>query len=104
MVFDVKCNECFLSQAHKFDMYVLYCKNKPESTTVLMQNSGTFFEGIQKNHNIEHPIPAYLIKPVQRITKYQLLLKDLLACCDEGQGEIKVGLKIYGFFIGFVND
>ena len=29
---------------------------------------------------MEHPIAAYLIKPVQRITKYQLLLKDLLSC------------------------
>jgi len=58
---------------------------------MLMQNAGTFFDTIQnQNPNIEHPIPAYLIKPVQRITKYQLLLKDLLACCDEGQGEIKV--------------
>jgi triple functional domain protein len=35
-----------------------------------------------------------LIKPVQRITKYQLLLKDLQSCCDEGQGEIKDGLEV----------
>ena len=57
---------------------------------MIIQNAGGFFDGIQKVHNIEHPIPAYLIKPVQRITKYQLLLKDLQSCCDEGQGEVKV--------------
>ncbi len=44
---------------------------------------------------MEHPIAAYLIKPVQRVTKYQLLLKDLLSCCCEGgQGEIKEGLDV----------
>ena len=28
-------------------------------------------------------LDSYLIKPIQRITKYQLLLKDLLTCCEE---------------------
>lgn len=44
---------------------------------------------VQRKKKLEHPLAAYLIKPVQRITKYQLLLKDLQACCQEGQGEIK---------------
>jgi hypothetical protein len=30
------------------------------------------------------PLAAYLLKPVQRITKYQLLLKDLLKFSDTG--------------------
>jgi triple functional domain protein len=77
-------------QASKFDMYVQYCRNKPESNSLLVTHGGSFFEDLQKKHHIEHPIAAYLIKPVQRITKYQLLLKDLQGCCDEGQGEIKV--------------
>lgn len=48
------------------------------------------FNRVQRKKKLEHPLAAYLIKPVQRITKYQLLLKDLQACCAEGQGEIKV--------------
>lgn len=47
-------------------------------------------------------LPAYLIKPVQRITKYQLLLKDLLNCCEESKGEIKVCdifLQKFKFFL-----
>ncbi|CAB0008921.1 unnamed protein product, partial [Nesidiocoris tenuis] len=71
-------------------MYVEYCKNKPESNSTLVSYGGAYFEELQKKGNVEHPIAAYLIKPVQRITKYQLLLKDLQSCCDEGQGEIKV--------------
>lgn len=50
---------------------------------------------MQHKHNVPHPIAAYLIKPVQRITKYQLLLKDLLSCCEEDQGEIKVSYFHY---------
>lgn len=45
---------------------------------------------VQRKKKLEHPLLAYLIKPVQRITKYQLLLKDLQTCCAESQGEIKV--------------
>ena len=33
-------------------------------------------------------------QPVQRITKYQLLLKDLLSCSSESGGEIKEGLEV----------
>lgn len=81
---------CFVTWASKFDMYVHYCKNKPLSNTLMVQHSGTFFEELQRKHKVDHPLPAFLIKPVQRITKYQLLLKDLQSCCDEGQGEIRV--------------
>lgn len=86
---------CFVTWATKFDMYVHYCKNKPESNSLLVQHGGGYFEELQKKHKVEHPIAAYLIKPVQRITKYQLLLKDLQSCCQEGQGEIKVVINIY---------
>ncbi|KAH0808594.1 hypothetical protein GEV33_014197 [Tenebrio molitor] len=85
---------CFVTWAQKFDMYVHYCKNKPESNSLLVQHGGGYFEELQKKHKVEHPIAAYLIKPVQRITKYQLLLKDLQSCCQEGQGEIKDGLEV----------
>ncbi|XP_060534993.1 triple functional domain protein isoform X2 [Cylas formicarius] len=85
---------CFVTWAIKFDMYVHYCKNKPESNSLLVQHGGIYYEDLQKRHKVEHPIAAYLIKPVQRITKYQLLLKDLQSCCNEGQGEIKDGLEV----------
>lgn len=64
-------------KAAKFDIYVTYCKNKSESNQLLVTHGGTWFEDLQRKHRVEHPISAYLIKPVQRITKYQLLLKDL---------------------------
>ncbi|KAK4312675.1 hypothetical protein Pmani_015918 [Petrolisthes manimaculis] len=86
---------CFVTWAPQFDVYVKYCKAQPESNRVLVSHAGTFYEEVQRRHGVEHPIPAYLIKPVQRITKYQLLLKELLSCCeDENQGEIKDGLEV----------
>lgn len=86
---------CFVTWAKSFDVYVEYCKNKPESNQLIVQHSESFFENLQQKHNVTHPVSAYLIKPVQRITKYQLLLRDLLQSCDEtGQNEIKDGLEV----------
>ena len=84
-----------MTWSSSFDIYVEYCKNKQDSNFILVQFSGQFFDDIRQRLNITHPIDAYLIKPVQRITKYQLLLKDLLSCCDSGQeGEIRDGLDV----------
>uniref|UniRef100_A0A8C2BIR5 non-specific serine/threonine protein kinase n=1 Tax=Cyprinus carpio TaxID=7962 RepID=A0A8C2BIR5_CYPCA len=85
---------CFVTWADKFRMYVNYCKNKPDSTQLILEHAGTYFDEIQQRHRLANSISSYLIKPVQRITKYQLLLKELLTCCEEGKGEIKDGLEV----------
>lgn len=85
---------CFVTWARSFDCYVNYCKNKTDSMSLLlMPGVQEDFDDIQKKHHVLHPISAYLIKPVQRITRYQLLLKELLSCC-EIQGEIRDGLEV----------
>ncbi|XP_069472766.1 kalirin isoform X6 [Ambystoma mexicanum] len=85
---------CFVTWADKFQMYVTYCKNKPDSSQLILEHAGAFFDEIQQRHGLANSISSYLIKPVQRITKYQLLLKELLTCCEEGKGEIKDGLEV----------
>ncbi|XP_072536297.1 triple functional domain protein isoform X4 [Salminus brasiliensis] len=85
---------CFVTWADKFQMYVNYCKNKPDSTQLILDHAGPYFDEIQQRHRLANSISSYLIKPVQRITKYQLLLKELLTCCEEGKGEIKDGLEV----------
>ncbi|XP_028316644.1 triple functional domain protein-like isoform X3 [Gouania willdenowi] len=85
---------CFVTWADKFQMYVNYCKNKPDSTQLILEHAGNYFDEIQQRHRLANTISSYLIKPVQRITKYQLLLKELLTCCEEGKGEIKDGLEV----------
>nr|XP_057937172.1 kalirin isoform X1 [Doryrhamphus excisus] len=85
---------CFVTWADKFHIYVDYCKNKPDSSQLILEHAGTFFDDIQQQRGLANSISSYLIKPVQRITKYQLLLKELLSCCEEGKGEIKDGLEV----------
>ena len=84
---------CFVTWASKFDSYVKYCTNKPHSTNLLVAHGGSYFEALQRRNALEHPIAAYLIKPVQRITKYQLLLKDLLSCCDRWVSQHNILLR-----------
>ncbi|KAM4602116.1 kalirin-like [Polymixia lowei] len=85
---------CFVTWADKFHMYVTYCRNKPDSSLLIQQHGATFFQEVQRRHGLTNSVSSALIKPVQRITKYQLLLKELLACCEEGKGEIKEGLDV----------
>lgn len=62
--------------------------NKPKSEALRLQcaSDNAFFKECQRKLNHKLPLDAYLLKPVQRITKYQLLLKDLLKY-SEGSGE-----------------
>ena len=52
-----------------------------------------WFSEVQKRRSVPESVDSFLIKPVQRITKYQLLLKDLLAC-SRRPGEIAEALDV----------
>lgn len=58
-------------------MYSEYCKNRSNSETLVNEGAEcqAFFKGIQRNLAHALDLNAYLLKPVQRITKYQLLIK-----------------------------
>nr|XP_006823010.1 PREDICTED: uncharacterized protein LOC100378837 [Saccoglossus kowalevskii] len=71
----------FIKWQHKFEMYVQYCKNKQKSEALLSsQVAKNFFEDIGRalGGDKQLSLSDYLIKPVQRITKYQLLLKEIV--------------------------
>lgn len=34
----------FLFKADKFQMYVNYCKNKPDSTQLILEHAGNYFD------------------------------------------------------------
>ena len=61
----------------EFQMYSVYCKNRSQSEALINESteSQAFFKGIQMNLAHQLSLDSYLLKPVQRITKYQLLLK-----------------------------
>ncbi|XP_066915700.1 guanine nucleotide exchange factor DBS-like [Clytia hemisphaerica] len=70
---------CFLDKKEEFQFYATYCKNKPKSELLRNElHKTTFLQAIQKQ--LGHPLnlDSYLLKPVQRITKYKLLLTEML--------------------------
>ncbi|XP_036814809.1 kalirin isoform X5 [Oncorhynchus mykiss] len=69
--------ELFIKHERRLHMYVVYCQNKPKSEFIVAEYD-TFFEGLQQEISSRLGISDFLIKPIQRITKYQLLLKDFL--------------------------
>lgn len=56
-------------------MYVKYCENKPKSEYIVSEFLDTYFEEIRQKLGHRLTLPDLLIKPVQRIMRYQLLLK-----------------------------
>ncbi|XP_055370562.1 proto-oncogene DBL isoform X2 [Betta splendens] len=75
---------CFLQRKEKFKVYERYCQNKPRSDLLWRQCSdSSFFQECQKKLDHKLGLDSYLLKPVQRLTKYQLLLKELLKHCTE---------------------
>ncbi|KAK2828173.1 hypothetical protein Q5P01_019207 [Channa striata] len=77
---------CFLQRKEKFEVYKRYCQNKPRSDLLWRQCSDSpFFQECQKKLDHKLGLDSYLLKPVQRLTKYQLLLKELLKHCTEEQ-------------------
>ncbi|XP_041808066.1 proto-oncogene DBL [Chelmon rostratus] len=75
---------CFLQRKEKFQVYERYCQNKPRSELLWRQCSDSpFFQECQKKLDHKLGLDSYLLKPVQRLTKYQLLLKELLKHCTE---------------------
>uniref|UniRef100_A0A3Q3XMM5 Kalirin RhoGEF kinase a n=1 Tax=Mola mola TaxID=94237 RepID=A0A3Q3XMM5_MOLML len=69
--------ELFIKHERRLHMYVVYCQNKPRSEFIVAEYD-TYFDGIQQDIQSRLTISDFLIKPIQRITKYQLLLKDFL--------------------------
>uniref|UniRef100_A0A914UMR1 Guanine nucleotide exchange factor DBS n=2 Tax=Plectus sambesii TaxID=2011161 RepID=A0A914UMR1_9BILA len=71
---------CFSAKRDSFlSLYNNYCQNKPRSEALRRDHVDAckFFADCQKRAGHPLPLSAYLLKPVQRITKYQLLLKEL---------------------------
>uniref|UniRef100_A0A183SJ10 DH domain-containing protein n=1 Tax=Schistocephalus solidus TaxID=70667 RepID=A0A183SJ10_SCHSO len=87
---------CFVSHGDRLaELYVDYCVNKVDSTQILIEDTDNFFQRLQIHYDLSEPLQSFLIKPVQRITKYQLLLRELRDCCDKSSaGELNEGLEV----------
>ncbi|XP_036208935.1 kalirin isoform X21 [Myotis myotis] len=69
--------QLFIKHERKLHIYVWYCQNKPRSEYIVAEYDA-YFEELKQEINQRLTLSDFLIKPIQRITKYQLLLKDFL--------------------------
>ncbi|XP_062302595.1 guanine nucleotide exchange factor DBS isoform X9 [Osmerus eperlanus] len=98
---------CFLERMGDLEIYEKYCQNKPRSESLWRQCSDcAFFQECQKKLEHKLGLDSYLLKPVQRITKYQLILKELLKYskgCD-GSEDLQEALSSILGILKAVND
>ncbi|XP_012582735.1 PREDICTED: proto-oncogene DBL isoform X5 [Condylura cristata] len=102
-----KVGPCFLQRKDDFQMYAKYCQNKPRSEAIWKKYSEcSFFQACQRKLQHRLGLDSYLLKPVQRITKYQLLLKELLKYSKdcEGSDQLKQALDTMLDLLKSVND
>uniref|UniRef100_A0A6I8SUP7 MCF.2 cell line derived transforming sequence-like n=1 Tax=Xenopus tropicalis TaxID=8364 RepID=A0A6I8SUP7_XENTR len=98
---------CFLERMEDFQIYEKYCQNKPRSESLWRQCSdAAFFQDCQKKLDHKLSLDSYLLKPVQRITKYQLLLKEMLKYSKncEGAEDLQEALASILGILKAVND
>uniref|UniRef100_A0A8C8REW2 Rho guanine nucleotide exchange factor 25 n=1 Tax=Pelusios castaneus TaxID=367368 RepID=A0A8C8REW2_9SAUR len=70
--------QLFIKHERRLHMYVVYCQNKPKSEHIVSEFIDSYFEELKQELGHRLQLNDLLIKPVQRIMKYQLLLKDFL--------------------------
>ncbi|XP_028447597.1 guanine nucleotide exchange factor DBS isoform X2 [Perca flavescens] len=98
---------CFLERMTDLQIYEKYCHNKPRSESLWRQCSDcAFFQECQKKLEHKLGLDSYLLKPVQRITKYQLLLKEMLKYSKscEGANDLQEALTAILGILKAVND
>ncbi|XP_026071060.1 rho guanine nucleotide exchange factor 40-like isoform X2 [Carassius auratus] len=81
----LRVSHCFLRHQDQFSLYALYSKNKPKSDTLLASHGNSFFRHKQLDLGDKMDLASYLLKPIQRMSKYALLLKDLIKDVSEVQ-------------------
>ncbi|XP_012586040.1 PREDICTED: puratrophin-1 [Condylura cristata] len=71
----------FLRHKVQFGMYALYSKNKPHSDALMTSCGHSFFKDKQQALGDRLDLASYLLKPIQRMSKYALLLRELARAC-----------------------
>ncbi|KAM6200923.1 pleckstrin homology domain-containing family G member 3 isoform 3-T3 [Rhynchocyon petersi] len=86
---------CFVERSQEFDIYTQYCNNYPNSVATLTEcmrdkQQAKFFRDRQELLQHSLPLGSYLLKPVQRILKYHLLLQEIAKHFDEEEEGFEV--------------
>ncbi|KRZ78766.1 Puratrophin-1, partial [Trichinella papuae] len=79
--------KCFLKHRTKFGLYAFYNMNKPKSDALMTDYGGVFFQAKQFQLCDKLDLSSYLLKPVQRMGKYVLMLEQLIKACSNSERE-----------------
>ncbi|GFG29294.1 hypothetical protein Cfor_02123 [Coptotermes formosanus] len=80
--------QCFLRHEKKFYLYALYNKNKPKSDSLMSEYGTSFFKTKQVELGDKMDLASYLLKPVQRMGKYALLLQQLMKAYPDKEVDV----------------
>ncbi|XP_061380954.1 uncharacterized protein LOC116775800 isoform X2 [Danaus plexippus] len=90
---------CFVNNTSGFSVYTSYCTGYPVTMERLAELARTDSarEFRERQIVLQHPLPlaSYLLKPVQRILKYHLLLQNVVKQCSSQETEYAL-LKMTG--------
>lgn len=89
------------------ELYTEYCVNKEQKNHVIATpDAVSFFTGIRERHGLEinNEIASLLIKPVQRITRYRLLIEQLMRSCTDKTNDLKEAYEVVCSVPRKVND
>ncbi|OWA50992.1 Triple functional domain protein [Hypsibius exemplaris] len=92
--------QVFIRFERKFQMYVVYCQNKPKSEFIVSEYIDTYFEDIRLKLGQKLKLPDMLIKPVQRVMRYQLMLKDIVKYTERAQLPVRDLQRAIGCIMG----
>ncbi|XP_064195621.1 pleckstrin homology domain-containing family G member 3-like isoform X2 [Anguilla rostrata] len=103
---------CFVLKSEYFEIYTQYCTNYPNSVAALtdcMRNKtlAKFFRDRQASLKRSLPLGSYLLKPVQRILKYHLLLQEIAKHFDpeeEGYDVVEEAIYTMTGVAWYIND
>ncbi|XP_067310980.1 pleckstrin homology domain-containing family G member 3 isoform X2 [Pseudorasbora parva] len=103
---------CFVDKSNYFEIYTQYCTNYPNSVAVLtdcLRNKtlAKFFRDRQASLKRSLPLGSYLLKPVQRILKYHLLLQEIAKHFDREEDGYDVVIEAIDTMTGvawYIND
>uniref|UniRef100_A0A8C6UL14 DH domain-containing protein n=1 Tax=Neogobius melanostomus TaxID=47308 RepID=A0A8C6UL14_9GOBI len=104
--------QCFVDKSESFEIYTQYCNNYPNSVATLTdcmrcKNLAKFFRDRQATLKRSLPLGSYLLKPVQRILKYHLLLQEIAKHFDsneEGYEVIQEAIETMTGVAWYIND
>ncbi|KAF7665019.1 hypothetical protein LDENG_00158480 [Lucifuga dentata] len=103
---------CFVDKSEYFEIYTQYCNNYPNSVAALTEcmrskTLAKFFRDRQAALKRSLPLGSYLLKPVQRILKYHLLLQEIAKHFDqdeEGYDAVQEAIDSMTGVAWYIND